>query len=70
MVTPALFLVFTVEIIIISTPYIEKLSQPEVQLQFRQWVSENKFYSIMALLGIQILQIVIAFAPTAMWCIG
>lgn len=62
-ITSAMFLVFTVAITILCIPYLEKLSQPEVQLQFRQWVSENRFYGTMALLGIQILQIVIAFIP-------
>lgn len=62
-IASALFLVLVIVIPIICIPYIEKLSQPEVQLQFKQWASENKFYGIMALLGIQILQIVIAFIP-------
>lgn len=62
-ITSVLFLVFAVMITIICIPYIEKISQPEAQLQFKQWVSENRLYGIMALLGIQILQIVIAFIP-------
>ena len=51
-IASALFLVLVIVIPIICIPYIEKLSQPEVQLQFKQWASENKFYGIMALLGI------------------
>lgn len=45
MITSALFLGLAVAITI-CIPYMEKLSQPKVQLQFRQWVPENKFYGI------------------------
>lgn len=62
-IASVLFLVFAVVITILCIPYIEKMSQPEVQLLFKRWVSENRLYGIMALLGIQILQIVIAFIP-------
>jgi NRPS condensation-like uncharacterized protein/uncharacterized membrane protein YdjX (TVP38/TMEM64 family) len=57
------FLALVVIITLALLPYIEKLSEPEYQAQFKSRVESMGFKGLLAIFGIQILQIVIAFIP-------
>jgi NRPS condensation-like uncharacterized protein/uncharacterized membrane protein YdjX (TVP38/TMEM64 family) len=57
------FLVLVGIITLITLHYIEKLSEPEYQAQFKSRVGSMGIWGWLAVLGIQIIQIVIAFIP-------
>lgn len=44
-------------------PYFRKLSEPECQAQLQQWVGKMGVKGLIIILGIQILQVIIAFIP-------
>lgn len=57
------FVALVIITLLIMLPYIEKLSNPEYQNQFKNWVESIGIIGWLIVLGIQILQIVIAFIP-------
>lgn len=57
------FIALVIITMLLMLPYIEKLSEPEYQSQFKSWVESIGVRGWLAVLGIQILQIVIAFIP-------
>jgi len=48
---------------LIAMPYMKKLSEPDVQAAFKKWVLELGVWGVLLVLGIQMLQVVIAFLP-------
>ena len=44
-------------------PYIKRLSEPQYQTALKEWVEQMGILGFLALLGLQMLQIVIAFIP-------
>ncbi|MFA9463078.1 MAG: VTT domain-containing protein [Velocimicrobium sp.] len=56
-----LFLIFVVTIILL--PYFQRLSEPAYQAQIQRWVNKMGIVGMFALLGGQVLQIIIAFIP-------
>jgi len=59
----SIFAVFTVIITVFFWPFIQDLNNPEYRESFTLWVKSLGFWGIAVLLGIQILQIVIAVIP-------
>ncbi|WP_124067164.1 VTT domain-containing protein [Clostridium sp. E02] len=57
------FVALVIVTMLVMLPYIEKLSDPEYQNQFKGWVESIGIRGWLIVLGIQILQIVIAFIP-------
>ena len=44
-------------------PYVRMLEDPVIQAQFEGWVKDMGFLGFLAMLGLQILQVVVAFIP-------
>lgn len=59
----ALFLILIVTVTLLVSPYIMKLTEPENQAEFKKWVSDMGIWGVLLVLGIQMLQIVVAFIP-------
>lgn len=59
----AAFLLLIVVLTLILLPYINRLSEPETQAAFKQWVAEMGALGWFAMLGLQFLQVVLAFIP-------
>lgn len=62
-IAAGLFLLAIIGLTLFCIPYIERLSTPEVQMEFKNWIAEKGFWGIFIVFGIQVLQIVIAFIP-------
>lgn len=58
-----LFVVLVVGLTAVLMPYMQKLSDPEVQQVVEEWVRRVGVWGWIAMLGAQILQVVIAFIP-------
>ena len=58
-----IFLVVTLAITLISVPYIRQLSNPETRQKFIQWITSLGIRGWLIVLGIQVLQIIVAFIP-------
>lgn len=61
--TFSVFAVLLILSLFVMLPFIEKLSEPENQIRFKEWVNDIGIRGWLIVLGIQILQIVIAFIP-------
>ena len=48
---------------VLALPYVRRLSDPETQQMIRGWIEERGLWGILILLGLQVLQVVIAFIP-------
>ncbi len=57
------FFMLTIALSLISLPYIHLLSEPETQQKFKEWVTSLGIGGWLLVMGIQIIQIVIAFIP-------
>ena len=54
-----LFLALVVGITLVCLPYITRLSEPDFQAAFKEWVSDMGVFGLLVVFGIQVLQIVI-----------
>lgn len=59
----AAFLAVAITLTVIAIPYINILSEPDKQEQFKSWVISLGVWGWLVVLGIQMLQIIIAFIP-------
>ena len=59
----SVFMACTLAVTIIFWPFIRELRNPQYRQNFTLWVESNGFAGVLVLLGIQILQIVIAVIP-------
>ena len=48
---------------VLALPYVRRLSDPETQRFIQDWIGERGIWGILILLGLQVLQVVIAFIP-------
>lgn len=62
-IVTCIFFALVVAVTILLLPYIERLSDPAYQLQFKAWVDKMGVLGWLAVFGIQVLQIIIAFIP-------
>lgn len=58
-----IFFILTIVLSLISLPYLNLLSEPETQQKFKKWVTSLGVGGWLLVMGIQIIQIVIAFIP-------
>lgn len=58
-----LFIGLVAGISIVLFPYFRRLSEPECQAELQQWVGRMGVKGLIIVLGIQILQVVVAFIP-------
>lgn len=59
-------LIFAISVIVLTAvllPYVQRLSQPAYQAQMQDWINKMGVIGWLTVLGIQILQVVIAFIP-------
>lgn len=61
--TIIIYCALLVVVTILLWPFVKKLADPAYRVQFQQWVASLGLWGWLVLLGIQILQIVIAFIP-------
>ena len=59
----ALFVVLVIGLTAVLMPFMQKLNDPEVQRVVEAWVRQVGIWGWLAMLGAQILQVVIAFIP-------
>ena len=48
---------------VLALPYVRRLSDPETQRFIQNWIEEQGLWGIFILLGLQVLQVIIAFIP-------
>lgn len=48
---------------VLALPYVRRLSDPETQRFIQNWIGERGLWGILILLGLQVLQVIIAFIP-------
>lgn len=48
---------------VLALPYVRRLSDPETQRFIQNWIRERGIWGILILLGLQVLQVIIAFIP-------
>ena len=48
---------------VLALPYVRRLSDPETQRFIQNWIGERGLWGIFILLGLQVLQVIIAFIP-------
>lgn len=48
---------------VLALPYVRRLSDPETQRFIQNWIGERGIWGILILLGLQVLQVIIAFIP-------
>ena len=48
---------------VLALPYVRRLSDPETQRFIQDWIGERGLWGILILLGLQVLQVIIAFIP-------
>ena len=48
---------------VLALPYVRRLSDPETQRFIQNWIGEQGLWGIFILLGLQVLQVIIAFIP-------
>ena len=48
---------------VVLYPYVQRLSEPEYQVQIQRWINKMGILGFFIVLGVQILQIIIAFIP-------
>ena len=48
---------------VLALPYVRRLSDPETQRFIQNWIGERGVWGILILLGLQVLQVIIAFIP-------
>lgn len=58
-----LFVILVAGITVLLFPYFEKLSEPQAQRTIQLWVDKMGLLGFFAILGIQLLQVIIAFIP-------
>lgn len=58
-----LFVGLVVGISVLLFPYFRRLSEPECQVQLQQWVGKMGLKGLIIILGVQVLQVIIAFIP-------
>lgn len=59
----AVFIAAMIAVTVIAFPYMNRLSEPEIQQEFKAWVMSLGIWGWLVVLGIQVLQIIIAFIP-------
>lgn len=58
-----IFAIFVIVLTVVLLPYVRRLSQPAYQDQIQGWINRAGVIGWLIVLGIQILQVVIAFIP-------
>lgn len=59
----ALFTILVAGVTIILLPYFQRLGQPEYQSEIQNWIRKMGILGPLVILGLQILQIIVAFIP-------
>lgn len=58
-----LFLSLIMGVTIILLPYFQRLSEPAYQAEIQRWVNKRGIVGLFVVLGVQVLQVIIAFIP-------
>lgn len=59
----ALFVVLVAGLTVVLLPYIQRLQDPQVQLAVEDWVRRVGVWGYLAMFGVQMLQVIVAFIP-------